>query len=411
MMENASENEEYDNDSMGHEVDPYDTVYLPSPPEIQVNQIGRYQQIRKLGEGQFGIVWLGFDEQLQRPVAIKINKSTRSEHPLSPNSTPNEMELTEARNVALLDHPNIVPVYDVGITKDSQFYVVSKFIEGETLGSTLIQRRWSAMESIRFLQTIAEALAHAHERGLVHRDIKPANILIDRQNGRAHVIDFGLAFYRKSALATHGLVGTPNYMSPEQVRCDTASVDARSDIFSMGVILYEMLAQSLPFRGATMAELFDQILHREPRPIGSLVDGLDDEVAAICTRALAKSPEDRFATAAELSQALSQYLSRVEQSGRTVDDPSSSLPSKLLGEYRLIELIGEGGLGDVYRAEHRVTQRLVAIKLLHQNQPSSLDRTHRFLQEIRLVAKLSHPMVNTITCQRVGFRKLTVLSI
>jgi eukaryotic-like serine/threonine-protein kinase len=395
MMANTSENDEYDDDPMGHEVDPYDTVYLPSPLEIQVNQIGRYKQIRKLGEGQFGIVWLGFDEQLQRPVAIKISKSTRSEHPLSPNSTPNEMELTEARNVALLDHPNIVPVYDVGITKDLQFYVVSKFIEGETLASTLIQRRWSAIESIRFVQTIAEALAHAHERGLVHRDIKPANILIDRQNGRAHVIDFGLAFYRKSALATQGLVGTPIYMSPEQVRCDTAAVDARSDIFSLGVILYEMLAQRLPFSGPTMAELFDQILHREPRPIGSLVDGLDDEVAAICTRALSKSPEDRFATAAELSQALSRYVSRVEQSSRLVDGPSSSLPSKLLGEYRLIELIGEGGLGDVYRAEHRVMQRLVAIKLLHQHQQSSLDRTHRFLQEIRLVAKLSHPNIVT----------------
>jgi len=106
-------------------------------------------------------------------------------------------------------------------------------------------------------------------------------------------------------------------------------------------------------------------------------------------------PEDRFATAAELSQALSQYLSRVEQSSRNVDGASSSLPSKLLSEYRLIELIGEGGLGDVYRAEHRVMQRLVAIKLLHQNRQSSLDRTHRFLQEIRLVAKLSHPNIVT----------------
>lgn len=395
MTENASENDEDDSDPMGFEVDPYATVYLPCAPEIHSSQIGRYKQIRKLGEGQFGIVWLGFDEQLQRPVAIKISKSTRNKLLLPPNDPSNELELQEARNVALLDHPNIVPVYDVGITEDEQFYVVSKFIEGETLGSTLLQRRWSVIESIRFVQTIAEALAHAHERGLVHRDIKPANILIDRQNGKAHVTDFGLAFRRQGASAPQGLVGTPNYMSPEQVRCDTESVDARSDIFSLGVILYEMLAQRRPFNGATLAELFDQILHADPLPLRSLVDSLDDEVTAICTRAIAKSPDDRFATAAELAQTLSQYVSRVEQSNRSVDGLSSSRPSKLLGEYRLLELIGEGGLGDVYRAEHRVMQRLVAIKLLHQDHQSSSERTHRFLQEIRLVAQLSHPNIVT----------------
>ena len=254
MGENISENDENDSDPMGFGVDPWATVYLPDAPEIQGTQIGRYKQIRKLGEGQFGIVWLGFDEQLQRPVAIKISKASRDEKSMSPSSQPNELELKEARNVALLDHPNIVPVYDVGITKEEQFYVVSKFIEGETLQSTLAQRRWSVNESVRFVQTIAEALAHAHERGLVHRDIKPANILIDRQNGRGHVTDFGLAFRRLNSPASEGLVGTPNYMSPEQVRFCTDAVDARSDIFSLGVILYEMLAQRRPFHGETMAE-------------------------------------------------------------------------------------------------------------------------------------------------------------
>ena len=383
MDENTSFDEN-DSDRIGFEVDPWATVYLRDTPEIQGTQIGRYKQIRKLGEGQFGVVWLGFDEQLQRPVAIKISKASRNDESLSQSSQPNELELKEARNVALLDHPNIVPVYDVGITDDEQFYVVSKFIEGETLRSTLTQRRWSVIESVRFVQAIAEALAHAHERGLVHRDIKPANILIDRQNGRAHVTDFGLAFRRLHAPAAEGLVGTPNYMSPEQVRFCTEAVDARSDIFSLGVILYEMLAHRRPFHGETMAELFNQILHADPLPLRGMVDSLDDEVVAICSRALAKSPSHRFATAAEFAQALARYLSRVEPSNRSVDGVSTSLASRLLGEYRLIELIGEGGLGDVYRAEHRVMQRLVAIKLLHQKRHASSDTTTRFLQEIRL---------------------------
>ena len=400
MGENMSENDENDSDPMGFGVDPWATVYLPDAPEIQGTQIGRYKQIRKLGEGQFGIVWLGFDEQLQRPVAIKISKASRDEESLSSSSQPNELELKEARNVALLDHPNIVPVYDVGITKEEQFYVVSKFIEGETLQSTLAQRRWSVIESVRFVQTIAEALAHAHERGLVHRDIKPANILIDRQNGRAHVTDFGLAFRRLNSPASEGLVGTPNYMSPEQVRFCTDAVDARSDIFSLGVILYEMLAQRRPFHGETMAELFHEILHADPLPLQSQMDSIDNEVVAICTRALAKSPGHRFATAAEFAQALARYLSRVEPSSRSVasrsvDGLSSSLSSRLLGEYRLIELIGEGGLGDVYRAEHRVMQRHVAIKILHQKRHSNSDTATRFLQEIRLVSKLSHPNIVT----------------
>ncbi len=383
------------NDPAGFEEDPYATVYMPYAPEIGQSQIGRYKQIRKLGEGHFGIVWLGFDEQLQRPVAIKISKSADNDDLLSSSFPPNTLELQEARNVALLDHPNIVPVYDVGITDDGCFYVVSKFIEGDTLANSLTVRRWSVIESARFVQTIAEALAHAHERGLVHRDIKPANILIDRHNSRVHVTDFGLAFRQKSVSTPKGLVGTPNYMSPEQVRCDTESVDARSDIFSLGVILYEMLVHRRPFSGATMGELFDRILHAEPLPLCSQMDALDDELAAICTRALAKSPDDRYSTASDMALALSRYVSRVEQSNRSVDGATASLPSKLLGEYRLIELIGEGGLGDVYKAEHRVMQRLVAIKLLHQKKELGADRTPRFLQEIRLVAKLSHPNIVT----------------
>jgi WD40 repeat protein/serine/threonine protein kinase len=269
---------------------------------------GRYLVRSLLGEGAFGRVWMAFDPELQREVAIKEPKISSAVGDTETNGF-----LREARRAAQLDHPHIVPVLDVGRTFEGVPFVVSKLIEGTSLKSVIESRRHSTIESLRTVSSIAGALHYAHTQGLIHRDVKPANILIDRQ-GKAYLTDFGLALLISEQMRSRGEVsGSPAYMSPEQVRGLAHRLDGRSDIWSLGVILYELLTGKRPFAGDTLDDLFDEILTRDPRPPRQFAGLLPRNIEAICLKALSKDVSDRFATADDLRQQLQE-----EQEERTL---------------------------------------------------------------------------------------------
>src|SRR5205823_9908254 len=193
----------------------------------------------------------------------------------------------EARILASLDHPHIVPVHDVGRTEDGLCYIVSKFIEGSNLAQRTREVRPAISESAELVATVAEALHHAHRRGLVHRDIKPANILIDPA-GTPYLADFGLALKEEDYGRGGGVCGTPAYMSPEQANGEGHRVDGRSDIFSLGVVFYELLTGARPFRADSVDELLEHINKVDVRPPRQRDDAIPRELERICLRALCR---------------------------------------------------------------------------------------------------------------------------
>lgn len=255
--------------------------------------IGRYRVIGELGRGAMGVVYRGVDPSLDRPVAIKVIGTRAGASPV-PSQELEARFLREARVAARINHPNVVTIYDAGREGDS-LYLVMELIEGESLAERLARAAYPTMpEALALIARVAEALAVAHSLGIVHRDIKPGNIMLTGDAG-VKVADFGVAkaVGEETNLTRTGIVvGSPAYMAPEQVRGQ--ELDGRADLFSLGVVLYELLLRRKPFPSETVTTLIYQILHEDPLAAPEPSRLLPDEVRAFLRKCLQKNPQDRM---------------------------------------------------------------------------------------------------------------------
>lgn len=296
---------------------PSTTVEQPATPVAGdlPEQFGRYRILKKLGQGGMGAVYLADDSELGRQVALKVPRIAADE-----GSEGLQRFLREAKAAATIDHPNICRVYDVGQI-DGVRYVTMAYVDGKPLSQLIKDSKGLPQRpAAAVVRKLALALAEAHRHGVIHRDLKPSNVMINAKKEPV-VMDFGLARVKNKEdvqLTKSGaLLGTPAYMSPEQVRGDVAAMGPGCDIYSLGVILYEMVTGRIPFQGS-VAEVMSRILTEEPEQPSTHRPDLEPGLEEICLKAMAKRVEDRYATMADFAEALTQFLKTEAAPGKAL---------------------------------------------------------------------------------------------
>lgn len=273
-------------------------------------QISRFVIRKRLGGGGFGSVYLAYDPVLDREIALKV---PRGKGIWDDEQT--QSFLSEARNAVRLKHPNVIAIHDAGENAESGVFIAMEYVEGEPLSERLKRGKLSIPEAARICGQIAEAIHVGHKLGLIHRDLKPANILLDTK-GNVKVCDFGLAMHEEGQEARRGEVsGTLPYMSPEQVEGNSHLLDGRSDIWSLGVILYECLSGRRPFRGDNWDETSEQIRTRDPKPLRQLDETIPPALDELCQHCLRRNLPDRLSTALDFQKRLAQ-ATRKEKGGK-----------------------------------------------------------------------------------------------
>ncbi|GEM_PF-1485875 len=360
-------------------------------------QLANFKIEKFIGRGGMAKVYFGHDVKLDRPVAIKVIDARHRENPSYA-----ERFVREARSIAKWRHEHIVQVYYADDT-DGFYYYVMEYVDGQDLATIMAEYQAKgqllpAVEVIRIGHAFASALDYAHQKGIVHRDVKPSNLMVSK-DGRIVLTDFGLALDTEQG-SMGKVLGTARYVSPEQAHRSADAV-AQSDLYSLGVIFYEMLTGHVPFDDPSPTSLAIQHITQPPPNPREFNPSLNTETEGVLLKILSKSPAERYQSGAELVGALQKAL-QVSSSAIVPDKPltAENLIGQQLDEYRLDVLLGRGGMGRVYRGLDTNLDRTAAIKVIDTPFAATESYKERFKREAKAVARLKH--ANIVSVYRAG---------
>jgi non-specific serine/threonine protein kinase/serine/threonine-protein kinase len=354
--------------------------------------VSHFKILDALGEGGMGVVYKAQDLKLDRLVALKFLPPS-----LTSDDEAKRRFVYEAKAASALDHPNICTIYEIDELPDGRMFMAMAYYDGESLRERLEEGALDIEEATLITGQVAMGLTSAHEKGIVHRDIKPANIVISG-DGQIKILDFGLAKLadRTKITKTGSTLGTVAYMSPEQIQ--GIELDARSDVFSLGVVLYEMIAGERPYDGDHSAAMIYRILNEDPVPLNEIVPDLPESITELVNHALEKDREDRLQSVEEFISALggtAAPLMAPRKSGQTTRSRRvpGHAPNDEIGPYRLRDRVGVGGMGEVWSAEQQKPfRRKVALKIVKAGMDST-EIVARFEAERQALALMDHPCI------------------